>query len=153
MGPERVQPRPTIGQSSRIKPLDTRNDSFARVLEAQQQKVGAASDLTMSAHAAMRLREAGRNLSTAQMTAVKSALEKAALKGSRESLMLIDDLALVVSVPNRTVITVVTGERRKENVFTNIDSAIILNGPDLSEGAQGVLYKNDPVARQGGHAK
>jgi flagellar operon protein len=49
----------------------------------------------------------------------------AASKGARESLVLLDQTAFVVSVPNRTVITVVDKENLKQNVFTNIDSAVI----------------------------
>jgi len=53
-------------------------------------------------------------------------VSKAAAKGARESLILLDDKAFVVSVRNRTVITAVDGEHLKENVFTNIDSAVIV---------------------------
>ena len=52
-------------------------------------------------------------------------VQKAAAKGARESLVLMDDIALVVSIRNRTVITAVDGQSLKDNVFTNIDSAII----------------------------
>ena len=55
----------------------------------------------------------------------KGAVSKAAAKGARESLILLDDLALVVSVKNRTVITAIAPDRIRENVFTNIDSAVI----------------------------
>ena len=55
-----------------------------------------------------------------------NAITKAAAKGARESLVLMDQAALVVSVPNRTVITAVDKNALKENIFTNIDSAMIL---------------------------
>ena len=48
------------------------------------------------------------------------------MKGSKESLILLRDLALVVSVNNRTVITAIDKARQKERVFTNIDSTVIL---------------------------
>ena len=50
---------------------------------------------------------------------------RAASKGSRDSLVLVDGTAFVVSVSNRTVITAVGSEHMKDNVFTNIDSAVI----------------------------
>jgi len=50
---------------------------------------------------------------------------RAASKGSRDSLVLVDGTAFVVSVSNRTVITAVGSEQMKDNVFTNIDSAVI----------------------------
>ena len=83
--------------------------------------------LSFSAHAVRRL-EAGRiHLSDEQVRQVSRAVDKAAGKGARESLILLDDLALVVSIKNRTVITAVDRSRMKERVFTNIDSAVIVD--------------------------
>lgn len=79
-----------------------------------------------SQHAAERLRASQRTLTAEESARIAQAVEKAAAKGARESLLLMGDLALVVSIRNRTVITAVTGERMKENLFTNIDSAVIL---------------------------
>ena len=53
-------------------------------------------------------------------------MTKAAAKGAKDSLFLMDKTALVVSVANRTVITAVAKDALKENIFTNIDSAMIL---------------------------
>jgi flagellar operon protein len=39
---------------------------------------------------------------------------------------MVDDVALVVSIKNRTVITAVDKASLKENVFTNIDSAVVV---------------------------
>jgi flagellar operon protein len=55
-----------------------------------------------------------------------SCVEKAAAKGAKESLVLVDEAALVVSIKNKTVITAVDKSALKDNVFTNIDSAIIV---------------------------
>jgi flagellar operon protein len=60
------------------------------------------------------------------MSKITAAVGKAREKGSRDSLILMSDLALVVSVRNNTVITAVDGESLKDNVFTNIDSAVII---------------------------
>ncbi len=59
------------------------------------------------------------------MNRLEAAVEKAGLKGGKESLILLDDLAFVVSVKNRTVITAVGADRMADNVFTNIDSVVI----------------------------
>ena len=80
-----------------------------------------------SQHASQRLQTRNINLSNDQMNQLKSAVDKAAQKGARESLILMDnDLALVVSVTNRTVITAMDGASIRDNVFTNIDSAVIV---------------------------
>ena len=80
-----------------------------------------------SQHASQRLQTRNINLSNEQMNQLKSAVDKAAQKGARESLILMNnDLALVVSVTNRTVITAMDGASIRDNVFTNIDSAVIV---------------------------
>ena len=53
-------------------------------------------------------------------------LEKAENKGSKDSLIMVDNVAYVVSVENKTVITAIDDQNVKENVFTNIDSAVFM---------------------------
>ena len=59
------------------------------------------------------------------MARLGDGVDRAAAKGSRDSLVLVDQTAFVVSVRNRTVITAVDREHMREQVFTNIDSAVI----------------------------
>jgi flagellar operon protein len=59
------------------------------------------------------------------MARLDDGLQRAAGKGSRESVIFVDGTAFVVSVPNRTVITAVSPEHMRQHVFTNIDSAVI----------------------------
>lgn len=82
--------------------------------------------LKFSRHASERLESRGINLSAQQMARLEDGVRRAAGKGARESLVLLDDLALVVSVKNRTVITAAARQDLQENVFTNIDSAVLL---------------------------
>jgi len=82
--------------------------------------------LKFSAHAKARLEARNIKLTESQLNRIHSGVDKAASKGARESLVLVDNLALVVSVKNRTVITAVDDKNIKENVFTNIDSAVIM---------------------------
>ena len=64
-------------------------------------------------------------MTTQDLARLDAAVGRARAKGARESLVLLDDLALVVSVRNQTVITATDAASRKDNVFTNIDSAVI----------------------------
>jgi flagellar operon protein len=82
--------------------------------------------LKLSGHAQTRLASRNIELSSADWDRVMQGVEKAAQKGAKESLVLVDDVALVVSVKNRTVITAVDKSTLKDNVFTNIDSAVIV---------------------------
>jgi flagellar operon protein len=82
--------------------------------------------ITFSKHAGQRLHSRGIELSDEQMTKIAEALDKARAKGSRETLILTEEAALVVSVENRTVITAFDRENLREGVVTSIDSAVIL---------------------------
>ncbi len=105
--------------------------SFGEMLRARQGVAGSSppvepsGDLRFSAHAQTRLQSRNIALDGTHIARLEGAVQKAAGKGSRDALVLMDDLAMVVSVRNRTVITVVDKESMKQNVFTNIDSAVI----------------------------
>ena len=60
------------------------------------------------------------------MNLLQSAVKKARDKGARQGMLLMGDMALDVSIKNNTVITAMDGQSIKENVFTNIDSAVVL---------------------------
>lgn len=91
--------------------------SFSEILDQKT--------LKFSKHAQEMIKQRGIELSTNRINRICEAVDKASAKGSRDSLILVDDLALVVSVKNRTVITAIDGENIKGNIFTNIDSAVI----------------------------
>jgi len=93
--------------------------SFKEVLELNIQK-----DIKISNHASERMKDL--NLNHIDMENIKEGINKAEKKGSKNSLILYKDMAFVTSVQNRTIITVVDKERTKENVFTNIDSVVML---------------------------
>jgi len=95
--------------------------SFAETLKAAD----GAQPLQFSRHALARVQRRGIELDQATLGRLSEGVGRAASKGSRDSLVLVDGTAFVVSVSNRTVITAVGSEHMKENVFTNIDSAVI----------------------------
>ena len=95
---------------------------FNQILEKE---IGETQELKFSRHAKERLEARDIKLNEEQVNRLNNAVEKALNKGCRESLVLLDDMAFVVSIRNKTVITAVDGDNRKENVFTNIDSAVI----------------------------
>jgi flagellar operon protein len=95
--------------------------SFADALE----QAGGSEPLQFSRHALARVQRRGIELDSATLGRLSDGVGRAASKGSRDSLVLVDGTAFVVSVSNRTVITAVGPEQMKDNVFTNIDSAVI----------------------------
>jgi len=91
-----------------------------------QNTVESGAGLKFSAHAKERLSLRNINLTAEDLAKMNEAVNKAASKGARQSLLVMDSQAFIVSVPNRTVITALDGGSMKENVFTNIDSAVIV---------------------------
>jgi flagellar operon protein len=99
----------------------TQGASFADALK----QADSSQQLQFSKHALARVERRGIELDSATLGRLSQGVRRAASKGSRDSLVLVDGTAFVVSVSNRTVITAVGSEHMKDNVFTNIDSAVI----------------------------
>ncbi len=112
VGPQGPKPGTPVTRST--------GPAFGDVFDAKNR------ELKISAHAQARLKSRGIELNEARMAKLTEAVDRAASKGAKESLVLMEDLAVIVSVKNRTVITAVDGASLKENVFTNIDSAVIV---------------------------
>ncbi len=83
------------------------------------------SSVQFSRHAAKRIEQRGLDMDPTRLERLEQAVGRAADKGSRDSLILLDELALVVSVQQRTVVTAMDETASKEHVFTNIDSVVI----------------------------
>ena len=90
--------------------------SFQEILQnkSQEQNVSGTQDLKFSKHAAVRLEN------------LNDGARKAGQKGIRDSLVIVDDLAFIVNVPNKTVVTAMNSRETEENVFTNINGAVIM---------------------------
>jgi flagellar operon protein len=86
---------------------------------------GHVSPLRFSQHALQRVERRGIDVEGATMARLDSGVSRAAAKGARDAVVFVDSTAFVVSVRNRTVITAVDREHMREQVFTNIDSAVI----------------------------
>lgn len=120
--PIQAPPKPdsrTSGNSAANQPAG--KSPFAKVLE---QKLPG-EPVRLSQHAQERLKSRGITLSDADMKQLAGAVDSVAQKGGKESLIMIGDAALVVSVKNRTVVTAMDRQGLKGNVFTNIDSAVV----------------------------
>lgn len=82
--------------------------------------------LKFSKHAGERLATRNINLTDSQIERLKEGTQKASEKGIKESLMIMDNMAFIVNVTNSTVITAMDQTDKKENIFTNIDGAVII---------------------------
>lgn len=95
-------------------------DAFREVLSRQMN-----DSVSVSKHARLRMERDGIQLDHGRDQRLRSAVSRAADRGSETSLVIMDDLAMVVNVRNRTLITVVSGDRQNDGVFTDIDSAVM----------------------------
>jgi flagellar operon protein len=96
--------------------------SFYEVLDA----INRQQELKFSKHAIQRLESRNIHLNHNEITRINNALGKASQKGIKETLILMDNKAFVASVKNKTIITAAVDEQLKDNVFTNIDGAVII---------------------------
>ncbi|GAB4317219.1 MAG: hypothetical protein Kow0074_05690 [Candidatus Zixiibacteriota bacterium] len=95
---------------------------FARVLRQKLDQ----HKIVVSAHAADRMVRRGLIPTENTIKRLNTAFDLASQKGSKEALFLLDDLAVIASVPNRTVKTAMGRTKLEAGVFTHIDSAIVL---------------------------
>ena len=117
------RPSPTQpGRGKGTGPSRNGND-FAAVLGQERAR---ARDINFSAHAKQRLQDRSIELGPEELGKLARAVDKAADKGCRASLLLYKDMAFVAGVDNRTIITALDGQSMKEHVFTNIDSAVVV---------------------------
>ena len=84
------------------------------------------SGLKFSKHAANRLLDRNIALTDSQNVRLENGVKQASEKGIKESLVLVDSLAFIVNVPNKTVVTAMDQTETDSNIFTNIDGAVII---------------------------
>lgn len=97
--------------------------SFDQILENQLERP---DDLKFSVHAQERIMLRNIPLGSEGVQRLRNGVDQIAAKGGKESLVLMDNAAFLVSVKNRTVITAIAQDGLKNNVFTNIDSTIVV---------------------------
>jgi flagellar operon protein len=107
--------RPAVTKETEAAPVTNFRDIFGNTLHKQ---------VHFSKHAALRLNDRSITLTGDQMDRVEDAIVKANEKGIKDSLVLVDNMALIVNVKSRTVITAMN--QNNNHVFSNIDGAVIV---------------------------
>ena len=101
----------------------TEQVSFRDILA--REALNGAEELKFSKHATVRLADRNIALTDQQLERLSEGTQKASEKGIKDSLVIVDQLAFIVNVPNHTVVTAMDQMEARENVFTNIDGAVI----------------------------
>jgi len=102
--------------------------SFANILNKIKESTDntiSSNELKFSKHAVNRLQDRNISLTDEQMARLNLGKQEAGEKGIKDSLILVDQLAFIVNIPNNTVVTAMDQTENKNNVFTNIDGAVI----------------------------
>jgi flagellar operon protein len=134
---ESLIPKATKVIPNAVENKDAFKESFKEVLTQTLESPATASvtgsplekptnGIKFSNHAIERMQTRGISYTPERLQKLDEDVKKAAAKGSKDTLVLMDDSALIVSVKNNTVVTVMDKNNMKENVFTNIDSTVMI---------------------------
>jgi len=116
-----------LNKSQNTKSTPLSDVSFEDVLrQKRNETVMESSELKFSKHAASRLNDRNIALTDSQNVRLENGVKQASEKGITESLVLVDSLAFIVNVPNKTVVTALDQTEANSNIFTNIDGAVII---------------------------
>ena len=99
------------------------NVQFAELLQKESDK---AQSVQFSKHAAQRVRQRGIEVTDTLMQNLNQAVRKAQEKGAKDVVVIGESGAFIVNVPNNIVVTTMSGAEMKDNIFTNIDSAVLM---------------------------
>lgn len=109
------------------KPAETVNKGTGTSFDAiYREELSKQTEVKFSKHALERLQMRNINLSKDDMGKLNEAVNKAAEKGVKETLIIMGNSAFIANVKSKTIITAAAGDNLKENVFTNIDGAVII---------------------------
>lgn len=130
---QKVQTGSEVSRSKLKSQVNGAGPSFANTFrealgkgQLHQPGIVVDSGLKFSNHAVERMHTRGIRFTPEQLHRIGTGARKAASKGAKETLVLMDDSALIVSQKNNTVVTVMDKAALKENVFTNIDSTVVV---------------------------
>ena len=117
-----LSPPLSTGQTAGISNASD-GESFSEILGRQ---ISSGETVKFSKHAQQRLESRNISLKEDDMQRLNDAVDQASQKGVQDSLVFMDNLAFIVSVPAKTVVTAMPVDEAKQNVFTNIDGAVIV---------------------------
>ena len=104
----------------------SRNENFGAMFREELQKAQEPRNVEFSKHAMTRAEERGIDITPDLIDQLRGSMIRAEAKGATNILAMDSEKAFIINVPNAKVITAITQNELKENVFTNIDGAVFL---------------------------
>ena len=99
----------------------------SQVAEQASQLPQQAKGIQLSTHAMKRLQERNISIDKEEYTKLQTAMDRLKIKGGQDSLVITGKAAYIVDVPKNTIVTAIDKDSIGENVFTKIDSTILMN--------------------------
>ena len=104
----------------------SRQKSIDELIADRTEETVVSGGIRFTKHADARLMQRNIRLTDEQMTRLEEGTRKASDKGIKESLVLVDDLAFIVNTDKKMVITAIDQNSSEDNIYTNIDGAVII---------------------------
>lgn len=114
----------SIISAAPVKTFSSNDLSFRAVLDKQLLE-NKKFELQISKHAKERIAQRGIDINK-EISSLNNAADIARKKGARDVVMIGKDAAFIVNIPNNVIVTAVSSSEMKDNVFTNIDSAVLI---------------------------
>ncbi len=127
----KLTPKPSVDTTNKLGKGET--SEFKSLLDnnlEQSEKspiADAPKGLHLSTHAMRRLQERNLSLDKEEYAKLQSAIDKLKLKGGQDSLVITSKAAYIIDVPKNTIVTAIDKDSIGDNVFTKIDSTILMN--------------------------
>ncbi len=123
---EKVEQVSRAGKTTDVRQLKLQHGaagSFSRLLRQEAEK---GEGVHFSKHAAQRVEQRGIQVTETLLDSINQAVDKAREKGAKDVVIISSQAAFIVNVANNTVITSMSGAEMRDNIFTNIDSAVLV---------------------------
>jgi len=117
-----------LSNQPKVQESQQGEESFLDILNKTAESISSreADELKFSKHAGERLADRDITLTEEQLTRLEDGAHKAGAKGIKESLVLMDGMAFIINTKSNTVITAMNQAGAEENIYTNIDGAVII---------------------------
>ena len=116
----------TLGNNP-AKAKEKKEELFSDFKELLQKNLEKKDEVKISSHALKRLKERNLNMDNKEFAKIKKAITQLKAKGGKDSLVITDKAAYIVDVKNNTVVTAIDKKSINNNIFTKIDSTIVIS--------------------------
>lgn len=114
------------GTSTNVRQLQLQHSAAGSFSKLLKEQVEQENGVRFSKHAAQRVQQRGIQMTETLLDSLNQAVGKAREKGAKDVVVISSQAAFIVNVANNTVITSMTGAEMRDNIFTNIDSAVVV---------------------------